>query len=157
VQHVDFEAFESSQRYALVAAFHVLEHVSSPKAFLAKCNSILEDNGLLYLEVPNFNRPGGPYRAFLQFPHLYSFTYVTLANYLVDADFHPIFVDEAVANLTVISRRGGSMLKNGEFTRIDISKYLSALKWKNRIYGFAKVIPRFSVFGKVRSLINSAY
>ncbi len=41
----------------LIAAFHVLEHVDDPKAFLQRVFEALRPEGLFYLEVPSLERP----------------------------------------------------------------------------------------------------
>jgi predicted SAM-dependent methyltransferase len=38
----------------LSTAFHVLEHVSDPEAFLNRCHSRLNEQGILVIEVPSF-------------------------------------------------------------------------------------------------------
>lgn len=52
--HVDtLENFEAAQKYDLVFAGGVLEHVSSPSSFLGKINAILNVGGYVYIRVPN--------------------------------------------------------------------------------------------------------
>jgi hypothetical protein len=138
-----------------------MDHLRSPKEFLKKCRSLLGDGGLLALEVGNFERPGLPRQQFLQFPLLYQLTYTSLTNYLHQAGFRPIFVDEAVSNegsgtLTIISRRSPERGDN-DFIHIDLDKHLSSLARKDRIYRLAGWLPRFSVFGRLRSVLKSIH
>lgn len=37
----------------VIASYFVLEHITAPKAFLETCCNILQDNGMLVIEVPN--------------------------------------------------------------------------------------------------------
>jgi len=41
-------------KYNIVTLFTVLEHVNSPVDFLKKINNLLTDDGVLFLEVPDF-------------------------------------------------------------------------------------------------------
>ncbi len=157
--HEGFEEFESAQRYTLIAAFNVMDHLRSPKAFLEKCHALLTEDGLLSLEVVNFNRFGVPLAQYLQFPLLFSLTLISLLNYLEMTGFVPIYVDEtasddAVGTLKVVCRRCSARGGN-DFIRIDLDKHLSALKRKDRIYRLAEWLPRFSILGRLRSLLKS--
>lgn len=73
--------------FDLVCAFHVLEHVHSPKEFILQSRNRLRKNGYLLLEVPNYAsyrarnmRERWPYL----YPdsHLYQFTPLTLEEYV---------------------------------------------------------------------------
>jgi len=49
-----FEKAElQSAYYDMVVGIEVLEHVISPRSFLNKCFDVLQENGLLHIEVPN--------------------------------------------------------------------------------------------------------
>ncbi len=41
------------QKFDLITMHHVLEHVENPKEILAQLSSFLDENGLIYIEVPN--------------------------------------------------------------------------------------------------------
>ncbi|MCA9976373.1 MAG: class I SAM-dependent methyltransferase, partial [Anaerolineales bacterium] len=74
--------------FALIASFHVLEHVPSPKTFLHKTYQELHTDGLLFLEVPCIDRPyGGNLPRFFWSAHLYSYSFHTLTGYLQQAGF----------------------------------------------------------------------
>ena len=118
---------------------------------------MLADDGLLHLEVSNFSRPAGPYSAFLQFPQLYSFTYLTLVNYLQAAGFTPIFADDAVGRSLVIISRRSAVPARREFVSIDVPKYAAALARKSRVYRYAARLPQFSVFGKLKGALYSGF
>lgn len=151
VTHVGIEEYRPTQKFNLITSFHVLEHVISPQKFLSSCSAMMEEGGVLYLEVPNFNSPGFAYNQFLQFPHLYNFTLHTLTNYLQDASFQLIYVEEAVSNLTVIAKKISGY--KGIPIRIGKARYLNKLKWKKKIYRYAAYIPQWPFIGKIRSLI----
>jgi 2-polyprenyl-3-methyl-5-hydroxy-6-metoxy-1,4-benzoquinol methylase len=84
-------------RFDLITAFHILEHVHSPRKFLNGCAERLQGNGHLLIEVPNY----GSYRASRMgkywpylYPdgHLYQFTMDTLRGYFQEAKFEIIWL-----------------------------------------------------------------
>lgn len=75
-------------QFDLIATFHVLEHTSSPRHFLAKIKQDLKPNGLLFIEVPTIDRPyNGNLEKFFWKPHLYSFSKTTLCGLLEEIGF----------------------------------------------------------------------
>lgn len=74
--------------FDVVTAFHVLEHVASPKTFLNQCTSCLVPRGILVIEVPNYEsrnarRLREHWPNLLPQLHLYQFAPATLKAYLV--------------------------------------------------------------------------
>jgi SAM-dependent methyltransferase len=55
--------------FDLVTVVHVLEHVPDPMVTLIECRKLLEKGGLLFVEVPSENSPGG----WARIAHLYHF------------------------------------------------------------------------------------
>lgn len=50
---IPFLDFESEKKFDLITMLHVLEHTDSPKDFLQKANTLLNEDGLIYIEVPS--------------------------------------------------------------------------------------------------------
>jgi len=48
-----FEDFQPDDRYNVVLALHVLEHLAEPVAFLKRVKNFLKENGVLIVMVPN--------------------------------------------------------------------------------------------------------
>jgi SAM-dependent methyltransferase len=78
--------------FDLIGAFHVLEHMPSPKAFLENCVDRLTAQGYLIIEIPDYHsrsarrmRHNWPYL----YPHihLYQFTGQSIGRYLDQANF----------------------------------------------------------------------
>jgi len=44
-----------SNKFDIITLWHVLEHISDPEMYLEKIHKLLDDHGLLLIEVPNFN------------------------------------------------------------------------------------------------------
>jgi len=81
--------------FDVITGFHLLEHLANPKKFLEKCNGLLREDGLIYLEIPDIG--SAPARMFkrrwwyiMRF-HTFYFTQNTLNNLLNDTGFTPIF------------------------------------------------------------------
>lgn len=47
----------SGKKYSVVHIDNVLEHVTDPEAILQKCAKLMEDDGILYVDVPNDFNP----------------------------------------------------------------------------------------------------
>lgn len=86
----DFPSHSDSNLYDAVVFNHVLEHVSSPKAYLEKAIHLLKPDGLLFVAVPNFDSLSrqlfGRYWMHLDAPrHLFQFTPHTLRDAIQNA------------------------------------------------------------------------
>jgi len=49
------EAQEQSEKYDIITAFHVIEHLQHPKQILGRLSQLLTENGEMIIEVPNSN------------------------------------------------------------------------------------------------------
>jgi 2-polyprenyl-3-methyl-5-hydroxy-6-metoxy-1,4-benzoquinol methylase len=74
----------SSALFDAVVAFEVVEHVLSPRAFLAACSQVLSPGGVLVYSTPNYRRARILKEEWLgyhmSFEHLYFFSDETLAR-----------------------------------------------------------------------------
>lgn len=153
------EEVSGERLHDAIVSFHVLEHVPSPRKFLAIARGLLKPDGILYLEVPNLSRPGGPSLGeFFQFPHLYSFTATTLRNYLVAGGFAPVFVAERNYSLTMIAKLaeqppGG--VERRDFEHYDIENFMQRMRMLERVHRLASWLPNVSVLGKIRSTLQA--
>ena len=89
------EDFETSQKYDLICLRHVLEHLLEPKIILKKLKKILNNNGKIFIEVPNFefSKPIG-IETFFNFLHLYHFTANSICNILNQCGFKILELQE---------------------------------------------------------------
>lgn len=71
----------------LVCSFHVIEHVSSPSAFLKQASLLLNDNGCLYIECPGIDRMHKPIDDFFGDIHLNTFSEKVLRSFMAKAGF----------------------------------------------------------------------
>ncbi|GAB3933578.1 methyltransferase domain-containing protein [Micromonospora vulcania] len=103
VRHGYFETIAPTLTADTVCAFHVLEHVEDPRAFLHAAHTALTPNGWLALEVPNIasaaaHRLGRDWPAVAPAYHRWHFTPQTLSRMLMESGFRVISHD------TVFSR-----------------------------------------------------
>jgi 2-polyprenyl-3-methyl-5-hydroxy-6-metoxy-1,4-benzoquinol methylase len=55
----DLLSFDSDKKYDVVAASQVLEHIVSPRGFVARAHALLVPGGVLHLDVPNHDSLAG--------------------------------------------------------------------------------------------------
>jgi SAM-dependent methyltransferase len=53
ILNIDFISFSESNKFSLIYADSVFEHVHNPKEYIVKSASLLEKGGILYIIVPN--------------------------------------------------------------------------------------------------------
>ncbi len=110
------EDLETKVNFDVIIMNHVLEHVFSPTAFLQKAYSLLNDQGIVYIEVPFelytpilFHRIG-------DWRHTAYFSRQVLTNFLRKVGFCPLHIDLCTGyyhtrQLTII--RGIAQKKSG--------------------------------------------
>jgi predicted SAM-dependent methyltransferase len=78
------EHFHLEQKVDIIVHSHLLEHIHNPYSFFKQCNSILVDDGVMYVSVPDMdyllNQTMSP-NAILHFEHTY-FINKEVINYL---------------------------------------------------------------------------
>lgn len=55
--YADFSEVGAGTAFDVICAFHVLEHITEPAAFLASCHALLRPQGRLIIEVPSLDDP----------------------------------------------------------------------------------------------------
>lgn len=83
------------ESFRVVTFYHVLEHLARPGAYLRRAHDLLEDDGFLLVEVPNYASPGfrvlGTRNLCVDYPHhLHFFTPKTLRELLVSCGFEVV-------------------------------------------------------------------
>jgi SAM-dependent methyltransferase len=83
--------------FDLLTAFHVIEHVHSPKFFFQQCRERLVDNGFLLIEVPDYGshrslKMGENWPYLYPDKHLYQFTIKSILGYLNQGKFSSVWV-----------------------------------------------------------------
>lgn len=82
-------------QYDLVIMRHVLEHFHDPLAVLQKARTVLKDDGLLYIGVPDALHPTRPLlQSFFRIVHISYFSKVSLTNLLKKAGLSIVSISE---------------------------------------------------------------
>jgi len=77
--------------FDLISAFHVLEHIHNPHAFLKKVYRELKPNGYVCLEVPDFYNPNATkLDDYFNCQHMFYYTPTTLKTMLSKIGFKPV-------------------------------------------------------------------
>jgi 2-polyprenyl-3-methyl-5-hydroxy-6-metoxy-1,4-benzoquinol methylase len=85
--NTSFENFNTTQKFDLIIICHVLEHVQNPIEILKKVNSLLNEGGLVYIEVPSIESVkngdyGGDIKNYFHIAHVSHFTEKSIVNLL---------------------------------------------------------------------------
>ena len=81
----------AGKTYTVVHMANVLEHVIDPKSILQKCAQLLEENGILYIDVPNdFNPLQG---------YLYEGGFIKKAKWIAEMEHISYFNKDSLVNL----------------------------------------------------------
>lgn len=94
-------------RFDLIAAFHVIEHVGSPIAFLKTLISCATNKGIIVIECPGAESwPKPNLRGFFWKPHVNSFTLRSLVHIMERAGLEILYAGYNAANLFVVGKIG---------------------------------------------------
>ena len=55
IYNKDLLELELNNKFDIITLWHILEHVPDPEAYIQKIEELLDKNGLVLIEVPNFN------------------------------------------------------------------------------------------------------
>lgn len=101
------EEFDPGYKYRGMVVWDVLEHVPHPLAMLRRCKFLMDPDGYLFVQVPNYGGLSNRLKTFMcrrrlretdfkhfGFPgHLHAFDRRSLGNLLKAAGFHPIIME----------------------------------------------------------------
>ena len=145
----DFEIHIFKEKYDLAILCHVLEHFINPLQALKKVNDILEDDGLIYIEVPSFHY--AEIRSNPQFcpVHLSYFSKKKITQMLKYNGFEIIKINESRywGNIKVLAKKK-SNITNNNFKENYIFKLI---RWEIN----KKVINKINKFIKKYKKIKS--
>lgn len=88
-----------------VILHHVFEHIAEPRQFLTKVRMLLNDSGVLYIEVPNIQKFNKPVWHFFDPLHLYNYSAVTLASMLEAGGFNVVHETKKAVHLQVLAQK----------------------------------------------------
>ncbi|MBN1824449.1 MAG: class I SAM-dependent methyltransferase [Endomicrobiales bacterium] len=130
--------FDKGERYDLIVLSAVLEHLVDFSEAMLKIKSLLKENGLLFIEVPDASRFNSYiYTAFQQFSieHINYFSEYSVKNLLSSYSLETVKVQESEnrinqtvdPDLFIVSRRKetvGSKMAKDEITKKSLEDYI---------------------------------
>ena len=92
IYNKDLLELSLGDKFDVITMWHILEHVEKPEEYIQRIYELLDNDGLLFIEVPNFNSWArvltGKYWLALDLKHhLTFFTYSSLTNLLKKYNF----------------------------------------------------------------------
>ena len=138
-----------SGKFNVITMLHLLEHIHNPIDFLKKVYNLLNDDGILIIELPNFI--DNPFDLLIA-DHATHFTLKSLKNLLAETQFEVIFesTECIFKESTVIARKTKSNYNIKE-SFDETNKILNnRLEWLFKIKNKSKEIAinnKFGVFG----------
>jgi len=95
IYNKDFEDFIAVVDYDVITMLNTLEHLTDPCKTLLKIRSIMKDDGILLVSVPNiFNTMlTRNMDAFMSNAHLYNFSHNTLTMLMMKCGLNPIYME----------------------------------------------------------------
>jgi SAM-dependent methyltransferase len=106
--------------FDLITAFHVLEHVVDPEAFLMRCRGQLSSDGILVIEVPDFtfakerlqSLPAALLTHVSPYYHVHHFTAAGLRELVSRVGFKNVRIDRVAPRVRVISKTSSIDVRN---------------------------------------------
>lgn len=162
-------------KFDMIMCISALEHFKNPSGIVKKFNELLDDDGYLFIEVPNSLRPYDTLGEFYIYEHLNHFTPQSLLLLLKKHDFYVVKMDESlVYRTTRVIVKKEKKSKEIEYISDFFSKYseskqhflnkLSHIhkydgKNKISIYGAGEhtrfLLERFNILDKIEYFIDS--
>jgi len=147
-------------KFDIITMFHVMEHIPNPVKTFKKLYDLLNEDGSLFIEVPNIESfSQSPHNTFFK-AHIHYFSACTLIS-CASQYFSNIELDNSESILRILFNKRSS-IKEFELPKksdIEASKILIAQKsWFNYIFkgkGYLKALNRVRVIIQDFQLINA--
>lgn len=134
--------------FNLIMMIHVLEHIFAPRDFIAKLREKLEFDGLLVLEIPDYQQ--NPFDLLVA-DHCTHFTVTTITALIEKAGFEIVSVASGwiPKELTIVARKSGNRHMNrvGRMASYTLESTTKCLEWLESVAATAREITSKGVFG----------
>jgi SAM-dependent methyltransferase len=98
---IGFEDFSYPSSFNIIFCLGVLEHIKNPRYVIKKINKLLDNNGFLFLEVPDSLKPDIKISEFYSFEHIGGFS-VSSLKYLLNAEgFEILNIDKDISKPSI--------------------------------------------------------
>lgn len=138
----NIEKLNIKKKYDIIFLLHTLEHLQNPLKVLKKIEKILNKNGYLFLEVPNFNyyiKKLPHYAIFHQHLNMYEIKNLRNLISLLDLKIEKVFKNKDVIFCSLIKKKRNKYVMNKVFYKKKISLLKkNIIKQKNKIIKFCK-------------------
>lgn len=133
------EEFESSEKFDYIFCCHTLEHINDPVNFLRTLSSLLAENGIMYLEVPNIMKPSGGFdlNTFLYDEHLNTFNERSLEMLLKSCGYEVLSYNSDNF-LRFLVKKSNSVPEVFVSSKINSEEIKDFLKKYKKSYGVSK-------------------
>lgn len=127
-----FQEINIEEKFDLIIFNHTLEHLEYPKKVLEKARSMLNKNGLIYIDLPNFGgisakNLGVWWPMLLPEEHLWHFTQDALSKLLKDLGFKIVYMEKASGVWDYADPLGGILYSLTHFKKRFFIEILTAI------------------------------
>lgn len=140
--------------FDFISIRNVLEHMLDPISVLKKIGNSLNENGIVFISVPNMSNPDFPLNVFFEIPHTYYFSKNTIRNTTIKAGLQPLLIwnDSKVFTrmMYVIAKKSEKGIKKDyDFSKKEyIEKRRFILNQNKR--ELSKLFPIYMVFYRIK-------
>ena len=116
---------DNNEKFDFLMCISSLEHFKNPLYILKIFNNLLNENGVLLIEVPNSLKPYKTTAEFFSYEHLNHFTIETILKFLHSAGFYPTKIEESkiAPNIRISANKKDHYInKQKTFSCFDIYK-----------------------------------
>ncbi len=102
IEHLgcDAEHIVSNFKYDLIVMRHVLEHFLDPLQGIKNISDLIDDDGCIYIAVPNMMKPSGDLLSFwFRVVHTFYFSQTTLLALCEKANLYPLHIDSSTSEV----------------------------------------------------------
>lgn len=165
------EDLDSNMKFQLIMCINSFEHFKSPMSVFEKISNILENDGFIFLEVPNTVSPYNTIGDFFSYEHMNHFTHESIFYILKKFNFYPLKIcnSKQINTVRVIARKENyryldnalNIFSKYESNRANFmkNKIIDTKLNKFSIYGAGEhskyLIGKFDILGKVDYFIDS--
>lgn len=152
---------KKEQKFDVLATTHVLEHILNPKEYLKALQSLMHDNSILYIEVPNIMDDSVRGVGNVHIGHIISYDPITIRILLENSGFEivKLLTDDLPAltpAMAVICKRKNKVDATIHNQKNDIQE--KAKHFTEKILGFKKAPKKKkslkSIFSKIKKIYN---